>query len=40
MISNIAGTNDEITEILNNINETFIDAKEYGSLLEIPPFKL
>lgn len=36
MISKIAGTDNEISEIINAIGETFIDAKEYGSLLKVP----
>ncbi|MDK8643456.1 BREX-1 system adenine-specific DNA-methyltransferase PglX [Niallia taxi] len=39
MISNVSGNDNQIRDILSYIRDTFLDAKEYGSILEIEPFK-
>ncbi|MEK3976202.1 BREX-1 system adenine-specific DNA-methyltransferase PglX [Psychrobacillus sp. FSL K6-1267] len=39
MIANVAGDNEQIMEILQSIQITLKDAKEYGSLLSVEPLK-
>ncbi|WP_400244957.1 BREX-1 system adenine-specific DNA-methyltransferase PglX [Niallia sp. JL1B1071] len=38
MIENISGNDNETKEVITSIRDAFIDAKEYGSILEIEPF--